>query len=598
MNAIQMPKATFGGRKRLLLRRHGELIWDSGWTDNLLTNAGLNAMGQSVELLRYCMVGTGNATPAVTDTTLQAQIAVKDGATSSSSGVETAAPRFGWVRKTFVFPQGAVVGNLNEVGVGWTSTSVASRSLISPTKSVIAIDQLTVIYELRMYVPTGNFTGSVTIGARTYNYTIRAFNADDGDYGGAAFQSGWAPRVAVLGAGARVWNGYGATVYGAPAAVQSNVGLPLPIRMTDGGNSSPVDGGNTMGTASNAAYVDNSLSCSFTVSAGTGNSNIRGGLVWIQQTSGTAQSLNGLTAGGGLFVAVGASGVILTTPANETIIGQVWTSRTSGVATALNGVVYGGGLFVAVGAGGVILTSPDAITWTSRTSGTAANLNGVVYGGGLYVIVGAGGVILTSPDGTTWTSRTSGTANDLRAVTYGGAGGVYLAVGNTGTILSSGDATTWATRTSGTSANLVSAGFRNDIYLVGGDTNAVRVSVDGTSWAAYALGISVALNGFTGINGRIFASATPSGYAFQSVDGTSWTYVAHGYGSNAIASAADVIVSVGASGSIAAASGGGVMGFFYSGIFGSYQCVLDGVIPKDNTKNLSLTITQSWARRP
>ena len=33
-----------------------------------------------------------------------------------------------------------------------------------------------------------------------------------------------------------------------------------------------------------------------------------------------------------------------------------------------------GGLFVAVGASGTLLTSPDAITWTSRTSGTTNNL--------------------------------------------------------------------------------------------------------------------------------------------------------------------------------------------------------------------------------
>ena len=35
--------------------------------------------------------------------------------------------------------------------------------------------------------------------------------------------------------------------------------------------------------------------------------------------------------------------------------------------------------FVAVGASGTILTSPDGTTWTSRASGTIQNLYGVIY---------------------------------------------------------------------------------------------------------------------------------------------------------------------------------------------------------------------------
>ena len=35
-----------------------------------------------------------------------------------------------------------------------------------------------------------------------------------------------------------------------------------------------------------------------------------------------------------------------------------WTVRTSGTADTLNDVTYGNGLFVAVGTGGTILTSP------------------------------------------------------------------------------------------------------------------------------------------------------------------------------------------------------------------------------------------------
>ena len=54
----------------------------------------------------------------------------------------------------------------------------------------------------------------------------------------------------------------------------------------------------------------------------------------------------------------------------------------------LNGVTYGNGIFVAVGDAGTILTSADGITWTSGTSGTNSNLYGVAYGNEQFVAVG------------------------------------------------------------------------------------------------------------------------------------------------------------------------------------------------------------------
>ena len=76
----------------------------------------------------------------------------------------------------------------------------------------------------------------------------------------------------------------------------------------------------------------------------------------------------------------------------------------------LYGVTYGNGLFVTVGQSGTILTSPDGTSWTERTSGTSNKLYGVTYGNGLFVTVGYSGTILTSPDGNSWTERTSGTS--------------------------------------------------------------------------------------------------------------------------------------------------------------------------------------------
>lgn len=92
---------------------------------------------------------------------------------------------------------------------------------------------------------------------------------------------------------------------------------------------------------------------------------------------------------------------------------DTWTARTSGTTKTLYDITYVNNMFIAVGESGTILTSPDGETWTSRTSGTSNDLQGVTYGNGTFVAVSMKGTILTSTDGAKWTIRTSGTSNDL-----------------------------------------------------------------------------------------------------------------------------------------------------------------------------------------
>ena len=53
------------------------------------------------------------------------------------------------------------------------------------------------------------------------------------------------------------------------------------------------------------------------------------------------------------------------------------------------------GLFVAVGMSGVILTSSDGTTWTSRTSGSSQGMWNIFYGNSTFVVVANSGTILT-----------------------------------------------------------------------------------------------------------------------------------------------------------------------------------------------------------
>lgn len=598
MNAIKFPRAELSGRYKLEVRRHGKLIHDTGWFDNLITNTGLNSMGLAREISRYAMVGTSNTAPAVTDTVLGAQIAVKDTSSApsktTSAGVEIAGTRYGWRRVSCPFAQGAVVGNVAEVGIGWTTTEVFSRSLVTPAISIIAIDQLTVVYELRMYLPTSNATGSVNIGGTTYNYTVRPNNAANSGAAGTSTR-GWSPYVLSLGAATRAWvqenpfnSWWGGSVFGGPAAIQSNVESTVITTGDGSGASLPSD---IFRSVTNATYSDNSLTCQFTMGLGINEGNIDGAQVWLARTSGTANNLKGVVFGAGLFVAVGAAGTVITSPD-----GITWTSRTSGTANALNAVTWSGSSFIAVGASGTIISSTDGITWTTESSGVSAALNGIKFGGGLFVAVGASGTILTSPTGVTWTSETSGTSSTLYAIAYGAA--AYVAVGAGGLILSSSNAASWASRTSGTSSDLKAVGFGIGLFIAVGPTNFTTRSSDGFTWTTGSFGATIAplAIAFTTILGVTVGTSSAH---YRTSNGTSWlgalTSVAGTY--NALTSGVKTFVAVGDSGAIITASTGGIQAITYSGIFGSYQCVLDSTIEKDNTKTLTLTFSQTWARR-
>ena len=160
--------------------------------------------------------------------------------------------------------------------------------------------------------------------------------------------------------------------------------------------------------------------------------------------------LEGVTRGNDEYLAVGAGGVILTSPD-----GGVWTPRDSGTTQRLYNAIWTGSQYVVVGEGGLVLTSPDASQWTARVTNTRLALFDVAWNGEIYVAVGQNGTLITSPDTVEWTARnisisSSGTIGGatqptLRAVAWGGVGSNsgFVAVGTSETIISSGNGTNW-----------------------------------------------------------------------------------------------------------------------------------------------------------
>jgi len=150
------------------------------WFDNLITDNGLDLFGGS-SYLAYCQVGSGSTTPANGNTALASFVAGTSTTQSSSQGAQASAPYFCWRQKQFRFAAGVAAGNLAEVGIGASNSgNLFSRALIldnvgSPTTITVLGDEvLDVTYELRVYPPTTDWTGTVTLDSVSYSVTGRA----------------------------------------------------------------------------------------------------------------------------------------------------------------------------------------------------------------------------------------------------------------------------------------------------------------------------------------------------------------------------------------------------------------------------------------
>lgn len=210
---IEIP-ATLGLKGRYKLQRRkaeyladgktrfaGAVIEESAWSDNLITNAGKNAImtlaSGGANMFFHCVVGTGNTAPAESNTSLASYLGYFDFVqAASTTRNSTVAPYYVKHSATFRFKPGSATGNVAEVGMVLTSsasaainasTTLHSRALIvdgvgSPTTVTVAADEyLDVTWELFIY-PTDEGTGSFNMtidGVVTaFNYTVRPCELD------------------------------------------------------------------------------------------------------------------------------------------------------------------------------------------------------------------------------------------------------------------------------------------------------------------------------------------------------------------------------------------------------------------------------------
>ena len=154
---------------------------------NLITNGGLERMGDNDDWLSRTYVGSGSAAPDFDDSAMNNFVAVTTSNQETNSGAQSSDPYFTWRRITRRFSAGAAAGNLSEVGMGW-ATALFSRALIvdaggNPTTITVGADQfLDVTYEFRFYPKTTDDTGTFTLSGNlggAYDYVFRAANVTD-----------------------------------------------------------------------------------------------------------------------------------------------------------------------------------------------------------------------------------------------------------------------------------------------------------------------------------------------------------------------------------------------------------------------------------
>ncbi len=170
----------FSGRYRLQVF-HGDtdiLLKDTGWFDNLITNNGMDLICTGLAY-GYAFVGSGTATPAVTDTSLQTLLATSASNPTLAFGVQTSAlPYYGWEQRVYTFGIGAIQGVVSEVGIGVSSGNLFSRALLTGTNGTTTtltlggVDRLALTYEIRQYIDVSDHTYTIDInGVSTSSLT-------------------------------------------------------------------------------------------------------------------------------------------------------------------------------------------------------------------------------------------------------------------------------------------------------------------------------------------------------------------------------------------------------------------------------------------
>ena len=186
------------------------------------------------------------------------------------------------------------------------------------------------------------------------------------------------------------------------------------------------------------------------------------------------------------FIAVGDSGVLLTSPDGET-----WTSQTNPIAGAdYKDIVWNGTTTVVVGGNGgngVVITSNNGVNWAIAENSLGSAVIETIAWDDDAQWVGFGGTQwFSSDDGQDWTARGSfvpingsGT-HSVVDVIWDYKNSQFVSVSSGGSAYTSPDGVTWTERT--TTASSFSAITANEDVLIAAAGDVIYKSTDGITW--------------------------------------------------------------------------------------------------------------------
>lgn len=265
------------------------------WTDNVITDVGLNNMGTSLSnnIMRGCQIGSSNATPTTGDTALGSRLASSVTRISRSISRQlTVAPYYLDVFTVYRFAAGVGTGDIKELAIVSAANDTAGSGAMSPTAPLfsrtlpvdgsgnpttvtkLGDEIVDVTYRLRYYLDTSDVVEVRNIGGTDYTLTLRPVRIDLlPDINGFGF--GYYNFGNNTGGGNADFTARGSSGYGENALY---VGAAADIAPISGGNPTGTKNTNQSGgpnsiVNSNPAYVTNSYELEQLMSVGLGTAN-------------------------------------------------------------------------------------------------------------------------------------------------------------------------------------------------------------------------------------------------------------------------------------------------------------------------------------
>lgn len=186
----------FAGEFRIVVSdKDGNIKQDTGYQKNLILNQGLEFFGggKGSSINAYCVIGSGNSTPAITQTQLDVAVAITSGTntTSDYSYVDKGDNLYRvWEQKQYRF-EGLNNANISEVGLAsqgnltthWLTTrALIKDSLGNPTTITVKTGEvLDIYYKIHKVIDTLDKSFVVNMldgdgGNVPYNVIVRPYD--------------------------------------------------------------------------------------------------------------------------------------------------------------------------------------------------------------------------------------------------------------------------------------------------------------------------------------------------------------------------------------------------------------------------------------